>query len=420
MSRIERENMSKKVKVVSQVFAVLASLGILIIGLQFFSKTTGFDIFNINYSLSKLFSDETNEEEKVVKSVPEFNQPILKPEVAAPDNTEALIKAASFLQNNITVSPIKPSPGIADENDGNTRKSEKFTIINISSLHNFGNLFNPTVESVYSKNINQNGILPKVKEAKFSKWSVGISLSPGVSYRKLKYTNLDDIVTRRVGNTQYGFYQSQKERNQLDKALMKYALAFDIVYRLNKKLSFQTGLVYFNAGESIVVKEIGSEPTNQNPLAGTGAENHYFFEGTPDFEAPDSYNPDENIRFANNLSYFEIPLIVNYKIKSVNELTDIQFQLGASVTRLDYVNAMVYNFDNDGYYLISGSNPAVFNKYGSNAIIGLVYNKYITNTIQLFANPQFKLGLTNIFDSKYNIRQHYYNTGVRLGMKINL
>lgn len=420
MSRIERENMSKKVKVVSQVFAVLASLGILIIGLQFFSKTTGFDIFNINYSLSKLFSDETSENEKLVKSVPEYNQPVLQPASSAPDNTEALIKAASFLQNNITLSPINPSPTIIGDKEGTSKKSEKFTIINISSLHNFGNLFNPSLESVYSKNINQNGILPKVKEAKLSKWSVGISLSPGLSYRQMKYTNLDQIITRRVGNTQYGFYQSQNERNQLDKALMKYSLGLDIVFRVNSKLSFQSGLIYLNAGESILVKEIGNEPTNQNSLAGTGAENHYFFEGTADFEAPDANKPEENIRVPNNLSFCEIPLVVNYRIKSVNELADIEFQAGASVTRLDYVNALVYNFDNNGYYLISGSNPAVFNKYGSNAIIGLVYNKYITNTIQLFANPQLKYGLLNVFDPRYNIKQHYYNAGVRLGIKINL
>ena len=81
---------------------------------------------------------------------------------------------------------------------------------------------------------------------------------------------------------------------------------------------------------------------------------------------------------------------------------------------------MVYNFDNDGYYLISGSNPNVFQKYGSNAIIGIIYYKYITNTIQLFANPQVKVGLTNIFNPDYTIKQHYYNAGVRLGMKINL
>ncbi len=98
----------------------------------------------------------------------------------------------------------------------------------------------------------------------------------------------------------------------------------------------------------------------------------------------------------------------------------MELQAGASVTKLDFVTAMVYNFENNGYYLISGSKPSIYQKYGSNAILGIIYSKYITNTIQLFANPQLKVGLTNIFNKEYHINEHFYNAGVRLGMKINL
>lgn len=420
MGKFERENISKKVKLVSQVFAILASCGILIIGLQLFSKTTGFDIFNINYSLAKLFSDEPKPENNVPSTLSDFKQPVLKPSITAPFNNEAQLKAASLLQNHITLLPIKPSPSAISSKCSNEQKNTKFSLITISSLHASSNLFNLSMESLYSKNLNQNGILRQVKEAKLSKWSIGISLSPGISYRQLKYTNLDEIITRRVGNTQYGFYQTQKERNERDKALMKFSFGLDLIYRFNKKLSVQSGLVYLSTGESLLVKEITDETNNQISLAGTGAENHYFFEGKPDFESPKEENPDENVRFANHISYFEIPLTFNYQMKSVNELTNIELQAGASITRLNFVTAMVYNFDNDGYYLISGSNPAVFQKYGSNAMFGIMYNKYITNTIQLFANPQLKVGLTNVFNSDYNIKQHYYSAGVRLGMKINL
>ncbi len=415
MSRFERENISKKVKVVSQVFAVLASFGILIIGLQLFSKTTGFDIFNINYSLSKLFSEET--ESKVIhrESISEYSKPFFEQDIIDPDNSEALIKAASFLQNQPTLLPIKPSQSGAGNDGDSENKKEKHSIIEIPSLLSSGNLFPNIIESFKSKQLSQNGILPTVKEAKFSKWSVGISLSPGVSYRQIKYTNVDEISTRQVGNTQFGFYQTKKERNKLDKALMKYSLALDFFYRVNSTLSFQSGLIYFNTGESIMVKEKSLETNNPTLVA-----DNSFFEGSPDFEAPDGTGNEDNVRFANNFSYFEIPLIINYKIKSVNELTDLELQAGASLTKLDFVTAMVYNFENNGYYLISGSHPSIFQKYGSNAIAGIIYSKYITNTIQLYANPQLKVGLTNIFNKEYHINEHYYNAVVRLGMKINL
>ncbi len=415
MSRFERENISKKVKVVSQVFAVLASLGILIIGLQLFSKTTGFDIFNINYSLSKLFSDETESKVSQRESISEYSKPFFEPEVVTPDNSEALIKAASFLQNQPTLLPIKPSQSGINADGNGENKDEKHSIIEIPSLQSSGDLFPNIIESFQSRQLSQNGILPTVKEVKFSKWSVGISLSPGVSYRQIKYTNIDEICTRQVGNTQFGFYQTKKERNKLDKALMKYSLAVDVIYRVNSKLSFQSGLIYLNTGESVMVKEKSVETNNPTLVA-----NNSFFEGSPDFEAPDGTSNEDNVRFANNISYFEIPVIVNYKIKSINELTDLELQAGASVTKLDFVTAMVYNFENNGYYLISGSKPSIYQKYGSNAILGIIYSKYITNTIQLFANPQLKVGLTNIFNKEYHINEHFYNAGVRLGMKINL
>ncbi|MFM9943915.1 MAG: hypothetical protein ACKVQB_01650, partial [Bacteroidia bacterium] len=354
MGRFERENIAKKVNLVSQVFAVLACVGILIIGIQLFSKTTGFDLFNINYSLSKLFSDETEEGKLQTMPAEITRLQISNPIVFESNNSEAQKKAESFLQNNITLLPIKSPSAISNTEDyGN--KAEKFSLITIKSLLTSKDLFTPIIETFNSKNLNKNGIFPKKPEAKFSKWSIGISLSPGVSYRQIKYTNIDEISTRHVGNTQFGFYQTKKERNQLDKSLMKCSLALEIIFRVNRRLSFESGIVYLNTGESLLLKEISDETNPQISYAGTGAENHFFFEGKPDFEAPEESNPEENIRFANNISYIEIPVIVNYKIKTINELTEVQFQAGASLTKLDFVNAMVYNFDNNGYYLITGS-----------------------------------------------------------------
>lgn len=418
MSRFEREKISKRVLTVSQVFATLAGLGILIIGLQLFSKTTGLDLFNIQYSLSNLFSDEPVAPKLIEKITENYRPTIESSATVQSDQTLAAeTKAEAFLKNMVTVNPIKPVENLSDEKENN-KPSLKYTPIDISSLLTTGDLFQSTKQTIYSQNLNQNGILPLVKEAKYSRWSLGISLTPGVSFTRLKYTHLSEISTGRVGNTQYGFYQTQKERNEMNKALMKYSLGLEINCRFNHRWSLQSGLVYLNSGESVLVKEILDE--NNARLTNTPKADNSYFEGQQDFESPKETNSESNVRFANNLSYFEIPLILAYKINTINKLTDIEIQGGFSATKLDYVTAMVYNFENDGYYLITGSQPAVYQKYGSNAICGVSMSKYITNTIQFFANPQIKVGLTNIFQSDYNIKQHYLNAGVRLGMKINL
>jgi hypothetical protein len=419
MSRFEREKISKKVHTASQVFAGLASVGILIIVLQLFSKTTGIDLFNINYSLSKLFSNEAPGEQRTLPSELNTESSIFKPIYKNQfENSELNSTAQTFLQNNITVSPIKPT-GTNETKDNTDNRNEKFLSIDIPSVHSTGTIFGSDLQFRFRQNFNQNGILPIVKDVKYSKWSVGISLAPGISFSRIKYTNIASISTRTVGNTQYGFYQTQKERNEMNRSLMKYSLSLDISYRFNNSLSLQSGLVYLNSGESVLVKEITDENNPQTIAVYEPNQNH-FFEGKPDFESPESASSENNVRFANNLSFFEIPLILNYKVRSIDKLTEIELQAGMSVTRLDFVSAMVYNFENNGYYLITGSQPSIYQKFGSNAIAGVVLNKYITNSIQFFVNPQFKLGLTNNFDSGYNIKQHYHSASVRLGMKINL
>lgn len=417
MSRFEREKISKRVLTVSQVFATLAGVGILIIGLQLFSKTTGLDLFNIQYSLSNLFSDEPTKPKSGETSTERYNSfAESNSNLPIDPSLSAETKAETFLRNLVTVSPIKPAENIVDKE--NNKPIKKYTPIDISSLLTSGELFRSNTQTIYSKNFNQNGILPLVKNAKYSRWSVGLSLTPGVSFTHLKYTNISEISTGRVGNTQYGFYQTQKERNEMNKALMKYSLGLEINCRLNNRWSLQSGLVYLNSGESVLVKEIQDE--NNARLTASQNSDNQFFEGQQDFESPKETNSETNVRFANNLSFFEIPLILVYRVNTINKLTDIEIQGGISATKLDYVTAMVYNFENDGYYLITGSEPSVYQKFGSNAICGISMSKYITNTIQFFANPQIKLGLTNIFNSDYNIKQHYLNAGVRLGMKINL
>lgn len=411
MRSAEREKLSKKVKTTSHFFAILAGLGILMIGIQLFSGKTGFDLFdNISYSISKLFADTPDKKSKFSESEKTFEA--FQPKNIEAENTETLEqsrkKAEELLKNQIVLDPISPETPVNDLRQNNKINPQKFSQINLNSLLKI--IFDESSsEPVYLPKNVKIGVLPEIKTTKKGRIAMGFSLSTGFADCRVNYKN-----SRKQSD--FGVYQSEKDRNINNNALLKYNFGIDLFYRINKKVTLNTGLYYTNTGESVLVKEPDDKTICQN----YDEVKDDFFEGYPDFETPDKNAEYSNLRYNNNISYFEIPIVFDLKIKSINELTDIEFQSGVSLGRLYYANSVVYNFSNDAFYIISGQTPEVYRKYGLNAILGLVYSKYITGNIQLFANPQFKTGLTNMFSEKYDIKQRNYNSSLRLGLKINL
>ncbi|NUM30796.1 MAG: hypothetical protein HUU47_00540 [Bacteroidetes bacterium] len=411
MRSAEREKLSKKVKNTSLLFAILASVGFLIIGIQLFSGKAGFDFFeNISYSISKLFASDTNEKTKKTKK--ESSNEVVNFETKKTENTETLEqsrkKAEELLKNQILLSPILPETQADELKKNNKIKPNKFSQININPLLKI--IFDETnTTPVYlPKNI-KIGLLPEIKTTKRSKIALGLSLTTGLSDCRINYK-----INKK--KSEYGYYQTEKSRNANNNVLLKYSFGLDLFYRINKNINLNTGLYYTNTGESVLLKE----PDENTLCKNYNKANDEFFKGYPDFETPDLNAEYSNLRFNNNISYFELPLIFDIKINNINELTDIELQSGISYGRLYFANTVVYNFGNNAFYTIAGQSPDIYRKNSLNAILGLVYNKYITTNIQLFANPQFKIGITNTFSDKYEVKQRNYTNSLRLGMKINL
>ncbi|MCC6721000.1 MAG: hypothetical protein IT243_02270 [Bacteroidia bacterium] len=412
MRSADREKLSKKVRISSNVFALLAGVGILIILVQFYSGKSGLDFLeNISYSISKLFAEQSESAQNKATHTFSHNDNVI------PTNEnlnlltleESKIKAEELLNNQISVNPISfetPLNEIPKENN----KPQKFSLININSILKNIAFGETTIENNYiRKNLNL-GVLPDFKSIKTSKFSIGFNISTGFSNCIVNYKN------NNTSNNKYGNYQNEKERNNNNNALLKYSFGIDVFYRLNNKLTFNTGLYFINTGESVLVKE----PDELSLYSNYKCANDYYFEGYPDFETPNQQDKFSNVRFSNNLSSFEIPIILNFKIRNNEKFTEIETQTGITYSRLYSVNTVVYNFGNDAYYIVSGINPKIYNSNNANCLLGIIYSKYITSNIQLFANPQCKIGLTNVFSKKYDIAQYNYSNLLRLGMKINL
>lgn len=189
MRSAEREKLSKKVKNTSLLFAILASVGFLIIGIQLFSGKAGFDFFeNISYSISKLFASDTNEKTKKTKK--ESSNEVVNFETKKTENTETLEqsrkKAEELLKNQILLSPILPETQADELKKNNKIKPNKFSQININPLLKI--IFDETnTTPVYlPKNI-KIGLLPEIKTTKRSKIALGLSLTTGLSDCRINY-----------------------------------------------------------------------------------------------------------------------------------------------------------------------------------------------------------------------------------------
>lgn len=412
MRSSDREKLSKKVKTTSQVFAILAFIGIIIIIAQLFSGKSGFDFFeNISYSISKLFAEPSKNKTKIITY--ENNTLDYKNISTETEFTNTLEqskkKAEELLKNQIDVSPIKFETPLKEIPKDNKVNPQKFSLININSILKIIAFDDVAIENIYLRNNIKIGVLPDIKSIRKSKIALGFNVSTGFSTCRIQYKNNQPMNKNII-------YQTEKNRRKNNNSLLKYSFGIDMFYRINKKLTFSTGLHFTNTGESVLLRE----PDELSLYKNYSCASDGFFNGYPDFETPDMTNTLANVRYDNNLSYFEIPAIINFKIKTIGELTEIETQTGISLGKLYSANSVVYNFGNDAYYIFSGISPKIYNQYGINAILGLIYSKYITSNIQLFANPQCKIGLTNAFSKKYNITQHNYINSLQLGMKINL
>lgn len=244
-----------------------------------------------------------------------------------------------------------------------------------------------------------------------AKWFVEFSFAPSLSYRTLKYRDQGMSGVAVSGNTRYTYGMTEQYRNETDRAISSFYSGLDIGYNIGDRLSISTGLYYAVYGENISVSSIDVNDFN--------VQDAEFYQQTPLYYSPENEKSSNTINYDNRYSYFEIPITLRYRVYET-EKSDIALQAGAYFQRIDHVNALVYDFDTDYYYWLPKNDLEIYNTVGFGAMAGVSIAQNISNTVEVFVNPQVKFNTTSSFDDCYGMEQKHYTTGLRLGVRKQL
>lgn len=269
--------------------------------------------------------------------------------------------------------------------------------------------FDPTIkEFLISPNI-------QIRQSRFA---IGASFSPSFTYRRLNYSNISEVA--RVDNsTVYTYGQSKEYRKKNDKAILNFCSGLDIYIALSNRWNLQTGFCYSSQGEQLQVIK-GEENLNNPPVS--PSENSPFNNAKDLYFSPEmvDYQEDQKMPFSNYYGLMEVPMVLSYSAIHLNNQLSLQVQGGISYAYMDHADLLMYDYETSKYYWINKSDFQLLNRHFVNVITGVALSQYISEEIEVFANPQFKYSLTPTFKEDYELRQHQYAMGLRLGMKVHL
>ncbi len=260
-------------------------------------------------------------------------------------------------------------------------------------------------------------LIPQGLVTQRSRIAIGASFAPGVSYRNLRYRDINSVA--RVENkTVYTYGQSKEYRNENDRPIMNFYSGIDVYAHLSDRWTLQTGFYYSSHGEKLtVINKNDPDQMYPNP-----SEESAFLNRQSVFDSPEmvDYVPNEELPFSNYYGFVEVPLVFGYQVFRPNEMLSLSVQLGASYGYLDHADVLMYNYETNKYFWIPSSDFPLINKHFISGIGGIQISQYISHEIEVFANPQFKYVLTPTFKPDYEIKQNQWAVGLRMGMKVHL
>ncbi|MFY0643094.1 MAG: hypothetical protein JXR19_01355 [Bacteroidia bacterium] len=260
----------------------------------------------------------------------------------------------------------------------------------------------------YLKQLEQEYIFNPNLEAKRGKWFIGFSFAPSFSYRTFKYRPTEIIGVAQDGNTRYTYGMTESFRDGSDKAISTFYTGIDLGINIKEKWSIFTGLYYSVYGESISVSGIYEDDLN--------LPNAVFYEQTPLYYSPENAQSSSPLDYENRYSYFEIPVQVAYELLNMNK-SKLSIELGAFVSQLDHVSALIYDFETDYYYWLPQNDLEIYRSNTLGASAGISISQFISPKVEVLVNPQFKMNLSSTFEEAYPVDQRQYSTGLRLGIK---
>jgi len=253
--------------------------------------------------------------------------------------------------------------------------------------------------------------------AKRRRFAVGASFAPSVTFRNLRYNNLEDVA-RIEDDKAYTYGQTESYRDKHDKAILNFYSGIDVYLNLGKNLTLQSGIYYTSFGEELMV---APKDDNENRITSSLVEEQDPFQKEQAlFRSPEQHHGSEAlIPFNNYYGFIEIPLNLNYTVRRFKSVS-LEAQMGVSYSYLAQADALMYNYGTGDYYWISEKDFKYLNQHFFNVNTGVVLSQYFSKDVELFVNPQFKYSLTPTYTSDYEIKQNQWAGGMRLGMKVHL
>ncbi len=411
--QIIHKKIGKRVKIGALVLSPFILIGVASIIFQLSSIKNGeYTLFDFN--LGKLWSwaISSNKDDSPEMSLPVQSAspllPIIESQIAERNSTIREI----FLAKPREVKSVQTAAANAD-----IGKIEILPALHVQNIKPV-EWYTPLRTSRFFEPMEKEFLISPDIKVKRSKMAVGASFAPSLTYRSLAYGNLGDVA--RIDNqTAYTYGQSQEYRKRHDKAIMNFYSGLDVYMNLTDRWTFQTGFYYASYGEKLQVIKLDDDGSS---LPVSNSENSPFKGEQALFDSPEmvEYDDDQMLPFSNYYGMIEVPLTISYKALDVSNQLTLEVQAGVSYAFMDHADMLLYDYETNKYYWINTSAFELLNQHLFSTMAGISISQYISKEIEVFANPQFKYSLTPTFTQAYEIKQHQWATGLRLGMKVHL
>jgi len=384
--------------------AIVAGLALL--GFQTYSLITGKSFRDFDFNIGKLWSSTEEEVTRFPADRGVSSRPSL-PLFLEEEDAFKGITSAGISPPTLTKKVQTFLPTIKEDKPLLTKSVEELIDLeNINSVQISTAIESPQMQRYYSRLESEYLINPDLVPLQ-GKWYVGINFAPCLGYRTFSYdpSLVHGVVTD--GQYRYTYGLTESSRNLSDRSITSYSIGIDIGRRLTNRISVFSGFNYAHYGEQLQVSH--ADVTNPN------YEDATFMGKKPLYERHNSEDKTKNIPFTNKYSYYEIPLGVSIDVANLSKAR-VTIDAAFHYQRLDYVNALVYDFETD-YYYWAEKQERIFRRNGCATSAGITLSQYVTERFEVFVNPQFKFNLTSTFQKPYPVTQNQYTSGLRIGFK---
>ncbi|MBI9068111.1 MAG: hypothetical protein JEZ09_12520 [Salinivirgaceae bacterium] len=271
----------------------------------------------------------------------------------------------------------------------------------------------------------------KVKD--YSTWSVGMSASPLVSYREVNNIQTESLASADITSNYENKYQNEKP-------LVSYSAGIDVNYNVSKRFKIQSGVYYSEIGQisenvdvnksrsyindgdsyytvntsmgNVNIKGTQNQIVDQintvdRPVVNGGIE----VPGNYGFEKSAAETADLQTSFVQSFEYYEIPIILNYRL--IDKKLGVNMSGGLSANFLSGNNAYV---EGDGARYNLDAQSENLNSVGYNGIVGLAFDYPIFSKLYFNFQPLFKYSINSISEEN---KVHPYSFGIYTGLRYN-